>query len=225
MRFQNLYLNFLSHILDDESVFETPFLSAKTTFDMRVGYARVSTGEQKMDLQIDALEDAGCERIYKEKTSGSTKNRPELEKSLDSLRDGDTLVVWRLDRFGRSLKDLVTKMENLEERGVDFVSLTEGIDTTTAQGKLTFHIFGALAEFERELGRERTMAGLRAARERGRVGGRPRALSEEDIPELQALMKDPNVSAADICERFDVSKATLYRYVGPDGERRRDMDE
>lgn len=188
---------------------------------MRIGYARVSTGEQKMDLQLDALEEAGCERIYKEKTSGAAKSRPELEKCLDSLREGDALVVWRLDRFGRSLKDLVGKMGALEEKGVDFMSVTEGVDTTTAQGKLTFHIFGALAEFERELARERTMAGLRAARERGRVGGRPRALSEEDIPELQALMKDPDVSTSDICERFGVSKATLYRYVGPDGERRR----
>jgi DNA invertase Pin-like site-specific DNA recombinase len=192
---------------------------------MRIGYARVSTGEQKMDLQLDALGDAGCERIYDEKTSGAAKSRPELEQCLDSLRDGDTLVVWRLDRFGRSLKDLVSKMETLEEKGVDFVSLTEGINTTTAQGKLTFHIFGALAEFERELGRERTMAGLRAARERGRVGGRPRALGEEDIPELQALMKDPDVSTQKICERFGVSKATLYRYVGPDGERRREVEE
>ena len=188
---------------------------------MRIGYARVSTGEQKMDLQIDALEETGCERIYKEETSGAAKSRPELEQCLESLRNGDTLVVWRLDRFGRSLKDLVSKMETLEEKGADFVSVTEGIDTTTAQGKLTFHIFGALAEFERELNRERTMAGLRAARERGRVGGRPRALDEEDIPALQALMKDPDVSTSDICERFGISKATLYRYVGPDGERRR----
>jgi len=188
---------------------------------MRIGYARVSTGEQKMDLQLDALGEAECERIYKERVSGAAKSRPELEKCIDSLRDGDTLVVWRLDRFGRSLKDLVSKMETLEDRGVDFVSLTEGIDTTTAQGKLTFHIFGALAEFERKLGRERTMAGLRAARERGRVGGRPRALSEEDIPQVQALMRNEDVPTADICERFDVSKATLYRYVGPDGKRRR----
>jgi DNA invertase Pin-like site-specific DNA recombinase len=109
----------------------------------------------------------------------------------------------------------------LEEKGVDFVSLTEGIDTTTAQGRLAFHIFGALAEFERELAHERTMAGLRAARERGHVGGRPRALDEEDIPQLQALMRDPDVSTRQICERFDISKAMLYRYVGPDGERRR----
>ena len=188
---------------------------------MRIGYARVSTGEQKMDLQLDALEEAGCERIYQERVSGAAGSRPKLERCLEELREGDTLVVWRLDRFGRSLKDLVSKMETLEERGVDFVSVTESIDTTTAQGKLTFHLFGALAEFERELGRERTMAGLRAARKQGRVGGRPRALSEEDIPELQALMKDEGVSTQQICDRFDVSKATLYRYVGPDGERRR----
>lgn len=188
---------------------------------MNVGYARVSTGEQKMDLQLDALGDAGCERIYEEKTSGAAKSRPKLERCLDSLREGDTLVVWRLDRFGRSLKDLVRKMEALEERGADFVSLTEGIDTTSAQGKLTFHIFGALAEFERELARERTMAGLRAARERGRVGGRPRALDEDDIPQVQSLMRNPEVSTSEVCERFGISKATLYRYVGPDGERRR----
>ncbi|WP_251963161.1 recombinase family protein [Salinibacter ruber] len=188
---------------------------------MRVGYARVSTGEQKLDLQLDALEDAGCERIYEEKISGAAEERPKLEQCLDALRDGDTLVVWRLDRFGRSLKDLVSKMEELEERGADFVSLTEGIDTTTAQGKLTFHIFGALAEFERELSRERIMAGLKAARERGKVGGRPPALDEEDIPQVQALMKDPDVTVSQICERFGISSPTLYRYVGPNGERRK----
>ncbi len=188
---------------------------------MRIGYARVSTGDQNLDLQLDELEEAGCEKVYKEEISGAAKSRPELDRCLEELREGDTLVVWRLDRFGRSLKDLVSKMESLEEKGVDFVSLTEGIDTTTAQGKLTFHIFGALAEFERELARERTMAGLKAARERGRVGGRPPALDEEDIPQVQAMMKDSDVSTADICERFDISRATLYRYVGPDGERRR----
>jgi DNA invertase Pin-like site-specific DNA recombinase len=188
---------------------------------MRIGYARVSTGEQKMDLQLDALEEAGCERIYKETTSGAAKSRPKLERCLDELREGDTLVVWRLDRFGRSLKDLVEKMEALQENGVDFVSLTEGIDTTTAQGRLTFHIFGALAEFERELSRERTMAGLKAARERGRTGGRPPALDEDDIPQVQSLVQNPDVSTRQICERFDISKATLYRYVGPNGDRRR----
>ena len=188
---------------------------------MRIGYARVSTGDQNLDLQVDSLEEAGCERIYTEKTSGVAKSRPELERCMEELREGDALVVWRLDRFGRSLKDLVSKMEALEEKGADFVSLTEGIDTTTAQGKLTFHIFGALAEFERELTRERTMAGLKAAREQGRVGGRPPALDEEEIPQVQAMMKDEQVSTSDICERFDISRATLYRYVGPEGRRRR----
>jgi DNA invertase Pin-like site-specific DNA recombinase len=187
---------------------------------MRIGYARVSTGEQKLDLQLDALDAADCKKTYTDTISGATSSRPELDTCLEHLREGDTLVVWRLDRFGRSLKDLVTKIEALDERGVEFVSLTEGIDTTTAQG-LAFHLFGVPAEFEREIARERTMAGLRAARERGRVGGRPRALSEEDLPQVQALMKDPDVSTAQICERFDVSKATLYRYVGPNGKRRR----
>ena len=138
---------------------------------------------------------------------------------LDHLPQGDTLVVWRLDRFGRSLKDLVTKIEALHECSVEFASLTEGIDTTTAQGRLAFHLSGAMAEFEREIARKRTMVGLRAARER--VGGRPRALSEEDMPQVQALMKDPDVSTAQICERFDVSNATLYRYVIPKGDRSR----
>ena len=188
---------------------------------MRIGYARVSTGDQNLDAQIDELEDAGCERIYEEKTSGAAKERPKLDRCIEELREGDTLCVWRLDRFGRSLKDLVSKMESLEEKGVDFVSLTEGIDTTTAQGRLTFHIFGALAEFERELTRERTMAGLKAARERGRVGGRPPALAEDEIPQVQAMMRDEEGSTADICERFEISRATLYRYVGPNGKRRR----
>jgi len=188
---------------------------------MRIGYARVSTGDQNLDAQIDELEEAGCEKIYQEEISGAAKSRPELDRCLEVLREGDTLVVWRLDRFGRSLKDLVSKMETLDGKGVDFVSLTEGIDTTTAKGKLTFHIFGALAEFERELARERTMAGLKAARERGRVGGRPPALDEEEIPQVQAMMKDEEVSTSDICERFSISRSTLYRYVGPNGERRR----
>ena len=204
-------------------MFETYYINAPSWgfLPMRIGYARVSTGEQKLDLQLDALEAANCERTYTDTISGATSSRPELDQCLEHLREGDTLVVWRLDRFGRSLKDLVTKIEALDERGVEFVSLTEGIDTTTAQGRLAFHLFGALAEFEREIARERTMAGLRAARERGRVGGRPRALSEDDMPQVQALMKDPDVSTAQICERFDVSKATLYRYVSPKGDRRR----
>lgn len=188
---------------------------------MNIGYARVSTRDQNLDMQIDKLKEAGCEKVFSEEVSGAADERPELERCIDALRDGDTLHVYKLDRFGRSMSDLVEKITALEERGVDFVSLTEGIDTTTAQGKLVFHIFGALAEFERELIRERTMAGLEAAREEGRTGGRPPALSEDEIPQVQALMKDPDISTKDICERFDVGKTTLYRYVAPNGERRK----
>lgn len=188
---------------------------------MNVGYARVSTGGQKMDLQLDALEEAGCEKVYTDELSGATSDRPGLQEAIDYVRHGDTLIVWRLDRFGRSLKDLVTKVERLREKDVGFKSLKENIDTTSSAGKLQFHIFSALAEFERDLNRERTMAGLRAARARGRVGGRPRALSEEELPQVQTLMENPDISTRQICERFEISKATLYRYVGPNGERRR----
>jgi len=174
-----------------------------------------------MDLQLDALEEAGCEKIYTDELSGATSDRPGLQEAIDYVRPGDTLVVWRLDRFGRSLKDLVTKVERLREKDVGFKSLKENIDTTSSAGKLQFHIFSALAEFERDLNRERTMAGLRAARARGRVGGRPRALSEEELPQVQTLMENPDISTQQICERFEISKATLYRYVGPNGERRR----
>ena len=187
---------------------------------MHIGDARVSTGEQNFDLQTDALESEGCERVFTDELSGATAERPGLHKAMDFARESDVLVVWRLDRFGRSLKDLISKVETLKEKGVQFKSLKENLDTTSSAGRLQFHIFGALAEFERDLNRERTMAGLRAARSRGRTGGRPRALSEEDLPEVQALMRDPDVPVRRICERFDISKATLYRYVGPNGERR-----
>lgn len=192
---------------------------------MKIGYARVSTGEQNLDLQLDALQEADCERIYEEKTSGVKDNRPEMGKAMDALREGDTFVVWRLDRFGRSLKDLLAKVEKIEERGADFVSLTEGIDTTTAQGTLAFHLFGALAEFERKLAHQRTMAGLRAARERGRVGGKPRAISRKQMPIVQQMMKSDEYEAEDICEELEISRSTLYRYVGPDGERRKYKEE
>ena len=187
---------------------------------MRIGYARVSTGEQKLDAQLHALREAGCEKVYTDEQQSAVGPRPNLEACLDFLREGDTLVVWRLDRFGRSLKDLVEKMDALQSEGVAFVSLGEPIDTTSATGRLVFHLFAALAEFERELGRERTMAGLRAARAQGRTGGRPPALDEEDIPQVQALMRSDDIAVRQICERFDISKATLYRYVGPGGERR-----
>ncbi|MBA3506476.1 MAG: recombinase family protein, partial [Betaproteobacteria bacterium] len=144
---------------------------------MDIGYARVSTGEQTLDLQLDALHAAGCGTVYRETASGTKADRPVLEDVLSYLRKGDTLVVWRLDRLGRSLKHLIETVERLEAMGVGFQSVTEAIDTTTSGGKLVFHIFAALAEFERTLIRERTRAGLKAARARGRQGGRPMTLS------------------------------------------------
>lgn len=145
---------------------------------MLIGYARVSTHDQNLDLQKDALEKAGCEKIFVDKVSGTVATRPSLEKVKEIFRKGDTLVVWRLDRLGRSLKDLMWWMGYLEEKEVGLKSLQESIDTTTTTGKLVFHIFGALAEFERNLIRERTQAGLAAARARGRLGGRPKSLDE-----------------------------------------------
>ena len=139
---------------------------------MKVGYARVSTHEQNLDLQEDALKEAGCERIYRDRVSGAASDRPGLQNALDYVREGDTLVVWRTDRLGRSLKHLIETVTTLEERGVGFQSVQESIDTTTSGGRLVFHIFGALAEFERNLIQERTRAGLAAARARGRKGGR-----------------------------------------------------
>ncbi len=184
---------------------------------MRVGYARVSTPDQKLDLQLDALRDAGCERVFTDEASGAKADRPGLAEALAFVRSGDALVVWRLDRFGRSLKDLVGRVDELREAGVGFRSLTEGVDTTSPTGKLVFHVFGALAEFERDLIRERTMAGLASARARGRKGGRPRAMDEEKVRVASRLMKDPEVSVAEVCRAVGVSSATLYRYVAPDG--------
>lgn len=184
---------------------------------MLVGYARVSTADQKLDLQLDALREAGCERIFTDQASGVKALRPGLAEALSFVRAGDALVVWRLDRFGRSLKDLVGRVEALREQGVGFRSLTEGIDTTSPTGKLVFHLFGALAEFERDLIRERTMAGLVSARARGRNGGRPRAMDEEKIRIASRLMRDPAISITEVCRAVGVSSATLYRYVAPDG--------
>jgi DNA invertase Pin-like site-specific DNA recombinase len=186
-----------------------------------IGYARVSTPDQKLDLQLDALRDAGCEKTFTDEASGAKADRPGLAEALAFARAGDTFVVWRLDRFGRSLKDLVGRVDELRERGVGFRSLTEGVDTTSPTGKLVFHVFGALAEFERDLIRERTLAGLASARARGRMGGRPRAMDEERVRVASRLMKDPEVSVAEVCRAVGVSSATLYRYVAPDGTVRR----
>jgi DNA invertase Pin-like site-specific DNA recombinase len=187
---------------------------------MRVGYARVSTGEQNLDLQLDALKKAGCEQIYHDEMSGAKAERPGLSEALKFIRPGDTLVVWRLDRLGRSLKDLIERVAELRGRGIDFLSLHEQIDTTTSAGKLQFHIFSALAEFERDLIRERTMAGLRAARARGKKGGRKFRLTSEEARMAASLIKDKTHKIKDICKRLGISTATLYRYVSPTGELR-----
>jgi DNA invertase Pin-like site-specific DNA recombinase len=184
---------------------------------MHVGYARVSTGEQNLDLQKDALTKAGCERIFTDELSGVKANRPGLTEALSFVRPGDTLVVWRLDRLGRSLKDLLEKVEDLGRRQIEFKSLHESIDTTTSAGKLQFHIFSALAEFERDLILERTQAGLRAARARGRVGGRRPRMNQEKVKIAISLMKDKTNKIKDICKTLGVSRTTLYRYVNPDG--------
>src|SRR3954454_7070839 len=157
---------------------------------MLIGYARVSTQDQNLDMQCDALEKAGCEQIYTDRVSGTKDNRPGLAVAPSHLRQGDTLVVWRLDRLGRSLRHLIDTVTTLQEQGIGFKSLQECIDTTTSGGKLVFHIFGALAEFEREIIRERTTAGLQAARARGRNGGRPKKLTKKQVQMLQHLAAD-----------------------------------
>ncbi len=180
---------------------------------MLVGYARVSTQDQTIDLQRDALDKAGCERAFTDTISGSKAERPGLEQALHFLRPGDTLVVWRLDRLGRSLEHLIETVGRLQDRGIGFRSVTESIDTTSSGGKLIFHVFGALAEFERELIRERTQAGLAAARARGRKGGRPRSLDPRKVAMARALHADKSNSIEDICKTLRVSRSTLYRYL------------
>ena len=181
---------------------------------MLIGYARVSTKDQNATLQTDALKKAGCEKIFEDKITGKHLNREGLEKAMDMLRAGDTLVVWRLDRLARSLKDLITLINQLEENKIGFKSITESIDTTTPSGRLIFHIFGALAEFERNLNRERTMAGLEVARARGRKGGRRQKLSGKQKALAIKLHKDKENSIADICQALKISKQTLYNYIG-----------
>jgi DNA invertase Pin-like site-specific DNA recombinase len=177
---------------------------------MLIGYARVSTHDQTLSLQQDALQKAGCTKIFTDTASGAEVERKGLEEALSYVRKGDTLIVWRLDRLGRSLPHLISTMTDLEARGIGFKSLTENIDTTTSGGKLIFHIFGALAEFERNLIRERTQAGLVAARARGRKGGRPKALTNKQVGIAWDLYEKRH-STAEICQTLKVSKATLYR--------------
>lgn len=191
---------------------------------MLIGYARVSTHEQILDLQLDALQRAGLDErnIFTDKKSGTTAKaeRPGLNEALSHLRSGDTLVVWRLDRLGRTLKQLIELINDLNARGIGFKSLQESIDTTTSGGKLVFHIFGALAEFERELIRERTHAGLTAARARGRKGGRP-TIESKDPKKIAMALKlydEMNMQVQEICATLHLSRSTLYRYVGARGK-------
>lgn len=184
--------------------------------NQRIGYARVSTDDQHLDLQRDALQQAGCSVIYEEAASGKSAARPELEQCRKALRAGDTLVVWRLDRLGRSLHDLVQIVAELEQRGVHFESLTEKIETGSAAGKLVFHVFAALAEFERNLIRERTRAGLVAARARGRAGGRKPKLTEAQIKEINEMVDAQKLPIGRIAELYGVSRTTIYK-VAPIG--------
>jgi DNA invertase Pin-like site-specific DNA recombinase len=177
---------------------------------MKIGYARTSTLDQNLDLQLDALHQAGCEKIYQEKISSVKDYRPELENCLKALRKGDTLYIWRLDRLGRSLKDLISLVNQLQDMDCELVSIKENIDTSTPTGKLTFHLFASLAEFERELIKERTRAGMSSARARGKMGGRPQKLSESEKAMIRQLMADRNNSPNDVAKRFGVSRSTVY---------------
>jgi DNA invertase Pin-like site-specific DNA recombinase len=176
---------------------------------MIIEYARVSTQDQNPEFQVDALEKAGCEQIFQEKFTGKLRERPELSQCLRTLRKGDILVVWKLDRLARSLKDLVEIVQELQDREIGFRSLTESIDTTSSGGRLVFHILGALAEFEHDLIRERTIAGLQAARARGRKGGRKPAMSDADVKKAAAMLLDPNITKKEVAEHFAVSRTTL----------------
>jgi len=180
---------------------------------MLVGYARVSTADQNPELQLDALMAAGCGKVFVEKASGAKVNRAELTAALDYMRSGDTLTVWKLDRLARSMKQLITTVEDLKAQGIGFRSLTEAIDTTNAAGELFFHIFGALAQFERSIIRERTNAGLAASLARGRKGGRRQRVTSDDIGAAIALLGDPKISVRKAAKRLGISVSTLYRHA------------
>jgi DNA invertase Pin-like site-specific DNA recombinase len=184
---------------------------------MHIGYCRISTEAQSLTLQEDALNKAGCERIFTDVASGAQVARQGLDEALNFIRSGDTLVVWKLDRLARSLKQLIDLVAVLQTREVGLWSLQERLETTTSGGKLIFHVFGALAEFERDLIRERTLAGLAAARARGRQGGRPKIMTAKQVAMATALRQDPQTTVADICETLGVSRATFYRYVSRPG--------
>jgi len=178
-----------------------------------IGYARVSTLDQSVELQRNALTSAGCARLYVEQMSGAVHDRPVLREALAFARAGDTIVVWKLDRLARSIRQLIETVEDLRARHIGLRSLTESLDTTTPQGRLVFHMFAALAEFERSLIRERTQAGLEAARRAGRTGGRPAKLTHEDLSVAKTLLANPDIRVAEVARRLGVSPATLYRYL------------
>lgn len=183
---------------------------------MKIGYARVSTQEQNLSLQLSALQTAGCTTIHHEKVTSAKKERPELQKLMGQLRAGDVVVVWKLDRLGRSLQDLVSLVNEMQGKGAEFQSLNDHIDTTTPQGKFTFHLFAALAEFERDIIRERTKAGLVAARARGRKGGRPKGLSKEarhTAMIAERLYQDGELTVKQICRQLSISRGTFYNYL------------
>jgi DNA invertase Pin-like site-specific DNA recombinase len=181
---------------------------------LRIGYARVSTIDQNLDLQRDALQRAGCVQLYEEKASGkAANNRAELANVLRALRNGDTLIVWRLDRLGRSLHDLVNIVNDLHDRGIGFESLTEKIDTSTAQGRMFFGFMASMAQYMRDVIRENTAAGLKAARARGRMGGRPVSLDDQAVKEIRAMLRDDSITVMSVAERYGVSRATLYNAI------------
>jgi DNA invertase Pin-like site-specific DNA recombinase len=180
---------------------------------MKVGYARVSTADQHLRMQEDALKSAGCEEIYTDVISGVKSQRPGLEKALNYLRGGDTLVVWKLDRLGRSIQHLIQTINALQEKKIGFKSLQENIDTATSGGKLTFHIFSALAEFERDLIQERTQAGLKAARARGKMGGRPPLLDTRQVNRMVEMYDEQKNTVAEICKIYNISRPSFYNYL------------
>lgn len=182
---------------------------------MNIGYARVSTVQQDLSLQHDALEAAGCEKVFWEEVSSKKADRPELARALEYCRQGDVFMVWRLDRLGRSVKELLEIVNGLQERGVEFASLQEALDTTTSGGRFIFHLFASLAELEQELIRERTMAGLQAARARGRKGGRAKKLSERDVYRAKCMLMAPEITVTEVARTLGVSRTTLYRYLEP----------
>jgi DNA invertase Pin-like site-specific DNA recombinase len=183
---------------------------------MKIGYARVSTKDQNLSLQTDAFEKEGCKVIYQEKVSGAKTDRQELRKMIDQLREGDIVIIWKLDRLGRSLRDLINIITEIQDKGAGLKSLNDPIDTTSPHGKLTFHLFAALAEFEKDIIRERTKAGLEAARARGRLGGRPRGLTKEARDKAmiaETLYKQGNMSVSEICKHLGIARSTLYKYL------------